>query len=536
MKKKKPIIRLLVLFVPVFIQISSFAQEVITADNDARIMSEVGSYWVIDNGAFTLFSPNAATPVTMANLKIESGTSLSIAPQSFLTINGTLTNSGTLTIQSSSSGTGSLIHNTENITGIMQRFIPAATWEDKKDGWHFLSSPVADYQIATNFTVVPASDYDFYAWSQPDNLWVNYKDGTNPTFAGVNGSTAFKLGHGYMAAYKTEATKAFAGYLNVSDVLVSNLAISSGSNNGWHLLGNPYSAALIWDATTDWNKTNIGGVANLWNEEGQSYTPISAGGIIPSENGFMVQASGGIGSLNIPAAKRTHNAQAWYKNSGYPVIQLFAVNLVDSSFQESQIRFNPEATVGFDIEHDGRFLSGYAPLFYSVSAGENLMVNSLPESSAETVIPFNFIKNEGSNFAIEAKGIETLDPAATVYLKDNKLRINHNLSENPVYKFTSTVSDIPNRFELRFGTVGIYDLPVAQSINAWVYNNMLYVHNPDGITRIEVFDLIGQRLLSTQLSSIGLQSLPLHQLIGLYFIRLSRNGKTQIIKANLNLN
>ncbi|MBN1198421.1 MAG: hypothetical protein JXA23_03645, partial [Bacteroidales bacterium] len=75
---------------------------------------------------------------------------------------------GTLTIESNNTGTGSLIVNgssTGNVT--TQRYIPAATWTTWDDGWHLISSPVPDYPIQDNFTVSPADEYDFYAWSEP---------------------------------------------------------------------------------------------------------------------------------------------------------------------------------------------------------------------------------------------------------------------------------------------------------------------------------------------------------------------------------
>ena len=474
------------------------------------------------------------SPAICDDLTIESGTILTINPGTALTVNGTfINNAGNagLVIKSTAEGTGSLIHSTENVPGTVERFIGTAVWTDWEDGWHFVSSPVADFPIEGNFTVDPAADYDFYAWSESDNLWINYKDGTDPTFAEANGSTTFELGHGYMAAYASESTKAFTGPMNVADVSVSGLTITGtiANGNGWNLIGNPFTSALTW--YTDWTTSNIGGVANIWNEAGKSYTPISAGGIIPAGNGFMVQVSEGTtGSLTIPAANRTHSAQNWYKNSEYPVIKLLAHNLDYPSFQESQVRFNPNSTTGFDKAYDGNFLAGYAPLFYSVMAGENLMVNSLPEFSEETVIPFHFIKNEGANFTIEVSGLESLLPSASIYLKDNKLGKNYNLSENPVYTFTATDGDDPARFELYFGPVGINPLSVLPTATAWVYKGILTVKNGEGISRVGIFNIQGQQLQHFQLQGNETQHLQLNLPAGVYIARMVNDGKMQAIK------
>jgi hypothetical protein len=508
-----------------------FAQ--IIYNNGARITSQSGTYWVIDNGSFTLKSENATNPVTLANLRIEADALLTLTQTSFLTVNGTLTNtSGTdgMVVQSTTAGTGSLIHSTEGVAGTMERYITGADWGSWQDGWHFLSSPVADHAITGAFTVIPADEFDFYSWSQKYNKWINFKETVAPLFADadVNGSSTFELGRGYMAAYKTADTKIFSGNLNVADVSLSNLAVTSGTNKGWHLIGNPFASAITWN--TGWTMSNIVGTACTWTETGQSYTPIAAGGIIPAGNGFMVQANGGEGSLTIPAASRVHNTTAWYKSSGYPVIRLFAHNLDHPSFQESQVRFNPKATTGFDMEYDGRFLAGYAPAFYSVMAGENLMVNSLPQFTEETVIPFSFIKNEGNNFSIEATEIETMPQSAGIYLLDHKLGISHNLSQNPVYTFTAAEGDATARFELRFGTVGINDLPVTQSMSAWYYGGKLMLKNCNGHTSVDIFNIAGQSLQTHKLYFSELQSIHLNLAPGAYVARIVNNGAMLTVK------
>ncbi len=476
--------------------------------------------------------PVITAAITCNNLTINSSAVVTVNAGGQFSVNGTLTNSAGnsgLVIKSTSEGTGSLIHSTASVPGTIERYIPAATWGDWKDGWHSLSSPVASQAIYSAFvSTYSLINEDFFKWNEAINSWISFKNssgtGQNPDFS----ETEFIVGKGYLVAYASTVTKNFTGILNVADVSVSGLEISTGTNKGWHLLGNPFASAITW--YTDWPMSNIGGTANIWNEAGQSYTPIVANGVIPAGNGFIVQASGGTGMLTIPAAKRSHNAQAWYKDSDYPVIKLFAHNLDFPSFQESQVRFNPEATVGFDPEHDGHFLTGYAPLFYSVMNGEKLMVNSLPEFSEETAIPFSFVKNEGTNFTIEATGIETLEPAATVFMKDNKLGINHNLSENPVYVFTSADGDAPARFELHFGSVGINETPITQTIQAWYYAGILNVKASEGLTAIGIFNIQGQNLQNYQLFGSGLQTLQLNLPAGVYFARILNKGNLQTVK------
>ena len=435
----------------------------------------------------------------------------------------TIESSATLSIQSNEANTGSLkVGNATSGNVIMERYIGAADWMDWKDGWHFLSSPVADYQIVNNFT---ATDYDFFAWSEPHNLWVNYKDGVDPTFTDVNGSLNFELGTGYMAAYKVAGIKSFTGTINVDDVTVTNLTISSGAGNNYafHLLGNPFTCGVTWDATDDWGKTNIAGSVKIWNEISKGYTDIASGGIIPATNGFLVQAVGGTGSLTIPESKRTH-AGSFYKNTDFPIIKLKANNIDFPSFQESQLLFNPESTVNYEMEFDSRFLSGYAPLFYSKINSEPMSVNSMPNIEETTTIPFTFIKNEGLNFSIQIYEIENVD--MDVWLYDNKLNRNHNLTENPIYVFTSFEQDDSDRFIINFSPLGV-DKPAIEEdiIQVWVSKNTVNILNQNNITGdIVVVNMLGQKVYSAKLNSEKTQQISINAPSGYCIINIVTNS------------
>jgi len=439
--------------------------------------------------------PELSTTVTVSNLAIETGGLLNIAYNGNLTVtNGCSNKAGTagLVLKSTSSGTGSFINSTEDVKATVERYIAGADWATWDAGWRQLSSPIASQAIYPEFvSTFSLINEDFYKWDEPTNEWINIKTSNGTVNYSFEGS--FVAGRGYLVSYDETDTKQFIGTLNYSNVEVTGLTLTgtTGVNRSWHLLGNPYASALTWDATSAWNKTNIAGVAKIWNSTGKSYTSINADGIIPSGNGFMVQVSTSTGSLTIPASKRTTPNPNWYKSSDYPVIILYAKNNDNPSFQESQVRFNPAATNGFDFEYDSDFLSGYAPLFYSVMGAENLSVNSLPGFTDETVIPFDFIKNEGTNFSIEATGIETLEPSATVFLKDNKLGIDHNLSENPVYSFTSSNGDEPARFELHFSSVGINEIQPQTVARVWLEHNTLNISNVEPGTNFEIVDLQG---------------------------------------------
>jgi hypothetical protein len=472
----------------------------------------------------------STTPAVCYNLTISASAVVTINAGKALTVGGTLTNNAGntgLVIQSTAAGTGSLLNYTANVAATAQRFI--AGWSDANHGWHFLSSPVTNQAISSFHTA--GSGNDFYKWDELTNEWIN----RTATGGGLNGSfeTDFFVGRGYMIANSTTSTKSFSGLLNVSDVPQTGFTNTAGKTyRGWHLVGNPFSSPIKWTQGT-WVKTNVASYPQIWNESTASYKVLAGSGIIPAQNGFVVYVAEGGGSLTIPADARLHSDSLWYKSSAsVNEIVLLARDLKGKTAQESIISFNPEATEDFDMAHDSYFMAGFAPMFYSISQNGLYALNTLPELKSEMVIPMGFVKNQSTDFSIE---LTQNIPGQTLYLIDLKTNNEHKISESP-YGFTSVNGDNPNRFLLKFGTTGIGDTPTTPQINAWVYNNMLYVNNPEGNTKIEVFNLNGQCLLNRELFGLGVQSMPLHQPTGLYLIRLTGKGKTITIKANILMN
>jgi hypothetical protein len=487
---------------------------------------------------------SAETPAKSKGLSLGAGAVLTIESGKTLTVYGTLTNNAGvagLIMKSDAGGTASLIHNTANVPATFERYMNDADWADWRDGWHFVSSPVALQAISPSFTVDPASDYDFYSWYEPSNLWVNFKNNINPpTWSTantinnglVNTSSNLLAGKGYMVAYNAADVKVFSGNLNVANLTVQDLTITGTSNasRSWYLLGNPFSSALTWDASSAWNFTNIAGVAKIWNEALQAYSDLTStpASSIPATNGFMVQASTGTGSLTLPAAKREHSAQAFYKNTvSIPRIVLLASPNDKSSGQHSTICFIPEATEDFDLMYDSEFLAGYAPKFYSISDDFKLSTNSLPSLNDEIVIPFGFVKNYASGYSIEL--LKTIQ-GQTLYLSDLKTNAVHIFNDNPVYHFNSEEGDDPNRFLLYFGTVSIGNQADAENFRTYFSGGNLYMMIPDGKAVLEVFDILGRMVQRKTIFGEGLHSQPFNQPPGLYIVRLLGENGAKTVK------
>ncbi len=468
--------------------------------------------------------PTTVTGSICNNLKIESGAVVTIAPNTDFTVNGTLTNNtgaGGIVIQSTSSGTGSLIHSSTGVSATVQRYISG--WgSGSAHGWHLLGSPVVSQAISPAFTDPTPANYDFYGWGEPQQLWLNYKAGS----IGPN----FIVGTGYLVAYAATSTKSFTGTLNTASVSVSGLTnTGSGSYTGFNLLSNPFSSALQWN-DGNWALSNVDANCQIWNEANASYSVIGAKGIIPAMNGFMVHTSGN-GSLTIPASARIHNSTPWYKDTqiNNNRITLKAVDADGQTAQETIIEFNPDATSGYDPLYDSYFMSGYAPLFYSIINNENYALNSIPSLVYGNNIPLGFEKNNSTNFSIVLSQT-TLNQA--IYLTDLKLNYTQNLADNPIYSFTSLPGDAANRFLLSFTHVGIDETKDTKN-DIYSYDNSVFV-SATGLTKVEIYSLTGQQVFSQDINNINSFKTTLSVPSGYYIIRVTANANVTVKKVFIN--
>jgi hypothetical protein len=437
--------------------------------------------------------------VTVNNLTIADGGQMTIPPTKTLTVGGTLL------IQTG----GSLIQDISR-PATVERYIPSWGVTAQNLGWHFLSSPVASQAIQPNFVPnTPGLAQDFYMWNEPTDKWINSRvDAStwNPAF-----DASFLVGKGYLVSYEFDGTKQFTGILNHTavntPVSYTNPGGGFGVDNGWNLLGNPFSSAILNTGFTG----PIYSLVKIWS--GNAYTDVASGEVIPAMNGFMVQATTG-GTVTIPLAARSHEATSWYKNSNERIL-LVARNAELPVGQESVVRFDASATESFDASMDGHFLPGYAPMFYSQVGEEKLSTNTLPTQSWDLEIPFGFAKNDGNSYVIEMK--ENIADA-NVFLTDLKTGQVQNLTQNPVYNFTAASGDAVSRFVLKFSTVGVEE-PSTTNAGIYTYNDKLYVNNP-GNGVVEVYTMTGQLVASEKTATTGLYVTSIKASTAYYLVRV----------------
>jgi len=172
-------------------------------------------------------------------------------------------------------------------------------------------------------------------------------------------------------------------------------------------------------------------------------------------------------------------------------------------------------------------MAWYAPQFYSIVNQEKLSTNCFPSLDDDMVLPFGFVKNTSTEFTIELA--ETIE-GKTIYLTDLKTNTTQNLSENPIYSFTSEENDDPNRFTLHFGPVGISTQPTQPQVHAYVNGQQLTILG-EGHTQVDIFDVQGRLLSSEVVNVSGSYSRALNLNSGLYIVRLQSNRAVSSTKV-----
>lgn len=402
----------------------------------------------------------------------------------------------------------SLLTNSQ-IPVTIERNATNADWTIPFDGWHLLSSPVTNQSLSTGgFNTAP---YDFYKWSESENQWLNQK-------VAVNNITSFIPGQGYLASYDNGGTLTFNGNLNSAPVTFNNLSVTQVSPYaGFHLLGNPFPCSLDWNAT-GWVKTNISGVAQVWDENARNYLPLTAdNGIIPPTQGFFVQATTPVNNITIPTSARTHSNQQFYKDLPVNFLRLRMTSVSDSTFDETVLRLTENALPTFDL-NDGHKLSGSenSPQLHSVIAsGENLCVNSLPCNDPPAMVPLYFKPGFGYSYVLEAR-INTMQNE--VWLEDKKTGNITLLEEGALISIQSSITDEISRFVLHFGPVGIAE-EVASAPKVYSEGKSIYFRECDKYS-YQVLDMTGQLVASGFIGNSLKQIDASFLKAGVYIVRL----------------
>lgn len=469
--------------------------------------------------------------IECCSLLVNSGFILDIQADTYVEIQYNLTVSGTLNVLNN----GSLVQvddsgvNTGNIS--YQRSTTGVSLD-----YVYWSSPVNGVNTPSGY---------IYSWS--------------PTFANPNGgqgywvgaaNTAMQSGFGYIM--RDVFSRNFIG---VPRNGVHTPAISRGSDlnagtagpNGtmrtvtddnWNLLGNPYPSAISINSFLTTN-TNIDGFVRLWthgtspstgisdpfydnfvsNYTAGDYVAINGAGAT-SGPGTLSVIGGGQGFFVLMDAGAATSETVTFNNSmrdkGYSNSQFYrSANNSQFTTEKSRIwldfttpsneatralvAYVDDATNLKDRMYDALTDYKSAQNFYTLIGDDVFTIQGRASFVEEDRVPVGFKTSVSGTHSISIATVDGLfGRGQDIYLEDKELNVIHDLRLNP-YSFYALPGIHNERFILRYtdGKLSNEDNQLNENeLYVISENNIQIISNNIKIKNIEIFDVLGRRLVS----------------------------------------
>ncbi|MCD4791519.1 MAG: T9SS type A sorting domain-containing protein, partial [Bacteroidales bacterium] len=513
------------------------------------------SNWATSANWVQNVAPNASLNVVIPDVVIDP----IIAYNGTASCNNLTVNSGaTLTINSTSSGTGSLIvEGTASGNVIFKRYVDEAS---KAATWHYVSSPVAGQALndswMTSNSIVNTPPYQFFRWDEDTDYWIIYGSTGNPeaftdnTFVGARGYCLTRDGAGELS---------FTGTVRTSDVTYA-ATYTTGKGEGFNLVGNPFTSSLMAtttaSATLNFLTVNTALLDDsfealyIWDEQTgytgnrNDYKVISNSGIfgytsidqhyISSGQAFMVKVVSVGGNLAFNTNMQVHNNATYYKNNNdvWPSVELIVEN--NDLYNSTAIGFNENMTPGLDPSYDVGKMKGNPDIaLYTKLVEDNgvdFAIQALPPiSNQEVEIKIGLDVSQAGDYNFKLTDSENFDETISIKLEDKETGELIDFREIEEYSFNiSQAGEIRERFVLHFNNAtGIEDqIPETENIRFYVYDNKLYIIDEELKNgTIQLYNLIGQPVMEKRYSGRVI-TIDLDLPTGYYFVRIITEKKS----------
>ncbi len=447
--------------------------------------------------------------VASKTLNINASGSLAVTTGNNLTIDGAITNNGTLTIANNANLIQTALTNTNSGTGTatVNRNSASINLYD----YTLWSSPVAGQNLRTFSNSTLAAR--FYTYNSSTNYYSAVDFTTPVNFATATGYL-IRTPNDWTANTPTTFNGVFTGVPNNGDIPFT--MVDGGIGKRFNLVGNPYPSPItissfVTDNTANitgtlyfWRKTNGSGTAYctysgstfVTNGNAQSATP---NGVIQTGQGFFVEGNGVGTALTFKNSQRVANTANQFFRTNLVENNRIWLNLTNTTgvFSQMAVGYMTDATQGVD-SLDGKYIND-APIALTsiINADEyTIQGRALPFATTDTV-PLGFKTNAAGNYTIAIDHVDGLfSTGQTIYLKDNLLNTVVDLSEGN-YSFASAVGTFNSRFEVVYqSTLGATNPTfTANSVIAFSENGEIKINSGSTIMElVRVYDLQGRLL------------------------------------------
>jgi hypothetical protein len=463
------------------------------------------------------------------NINISGNLTINSADNLTLGLDGS-NNYSQLKVNSSIINNGSIIH---------EQYISSS-------GHHGISSPMTAGFGTTSGTASALYEYD----AASSGVYVG-------SYVSNGTATTSTVGRGFFAPVgsvgdflSSAGSFTVSGTPNTShDWTLSYVANSQSgsSDNGWNLIGNPFSATL------DWNSVSVGSSVNgavyVWDPSNDRYMSwTSAGGgvnggsqNIPPMQAFWVQTtSGGTGTaydISTTMSSNTLTSQSpTFQKTQNDILKLSIVNLSDNTKNDETIIAHSAGSIdGFDGKLDAWKLDNYGgnPNIYSFDVGDRLAINAV-DLSIPKVIPMGIdAPQSGIVYQLNLEQIVTGNEYDVV-LEDKHLNTFTDLTQSVYsYQYGGWSSNGP-RFNLHIGGVNNVGIDDDEAIDNFVYqlDNEVFIHADESVYSTYQLWTIDGRLMHEGLINSTITRFSKPQ-AGIYLIQLKGNSSNKAIKTFL---
>lgn len=546
--------RFLILKLCLNLSLMTLAGQPHLTNNNAHILNTNEVWWVFGGSADWSLSGNPAGEWSFQRLMVPAQSTLHLPPGIAVCVRDMLDNQHGfqgIVLHADNDLRASLIHQGETVSATIHSPVAAVgDWHaSPATDWRMISSPVSNQAIEEFIPGPPGGDYDFYLWSETEQLWINYKQAAQ--FEMHNQGLDFRLGHGYLIAYEQDQHFLFQGPIHAGDVICNGLGHSQGEQyGGWHLLGNPFASALKWNHDA-WERQGIYDEVHVWDPPSGNYISNNQGvgdfdGIIRSQQAMFIKVAAGTKdqSLNIPTEARVHSVDNEHRNRKElpPNTMRLAFKSANLPYKDAIfIRILPDAKTSYDPRYDAHKLFGSpkAPLLHSQKGGRALSIHGLkpPETREDVLLWFH--PGSDGEYQVTFQGTENMDNTYHIYFTDLYKKIVTDLQEDNTYHFQHECNAPLQRFMLTFSTGD--DEPsssggeaMTDHVQMYAYQDKLYIHLPgNDYGQARLMDTQGRLVKVLDLPGPGKHAFRLALAHGPYLVELITNNARYTQKVML---
>jgi len=428
------------------------------------------------------------TSATISNngiVSISSSGTLTMGANSTLDADGTT--SGIFRLLSTSASASATVAELGSGAGINGNVRWQRYFDGGGDVWRNFGVPlsnatIADIQddnigVSGSFTGADAGAANLYYYDEMtggdvDQGFVAYPTTTNAATLTNN--------RGYTFFTRTEdagipGTMELTGELNTGQVdfgvTYTDDVGQPASEDGWHLINNPYAATIDWATNvSDWTKTNVGNVAQLWDTSAGAYVALNGSGLIAPGQAIWIQTTASSPSLIIQESAKSTGG-TFQRPASVEVDHLLISLIQGAKIDMAHIQFKENAINELDLLYDGvKLKNNIYNLSTKASTGEKLIVNSMaPLQECVTVnIPMVITDIDPGSYQYVFDDVSSFSGLG-ISLVDNFVNVTVVLTEGYVYEFDVTSDEASfgdARFELIFSESSVNtDLTSSAIIN-----------------------------------------------------------------------